>query len=69
MVERSYFYGKYPDLSDSKLKSYVSLLEDIDSSAASGLSLATVCLSSYTKKTKTKALLTKCFVFGGVTRI
>ena len=31
MMEWSYFYDKYSDLSDSKLKSYISLLEDIDS--------------------------------------
>ena len=30
MIEWSYFYDKYSDLSDSKLKSYISLLEDID---------------------------------------
>ena len=32
MVEWSYFYDKYLDLTDSKLKSYISLLEDIDDS-------------------------------------
>ena len=31
MMEWSYFYDKYSELSDSKLKSYISLLEDIDS--------------------------------------
>ena len=31
MMEWSYFYYKYSELSDSKLKSYISLLEDIDS--------------------------------------
>ena len=30
-MEWSYFYDKYYDLSDSKLKSYIALLEDIDS--------------------------------------
>ena len=30
-MEWSYFYDKYSDLSESKLKSYISLLEDIDS--------------------------------------
>ena len=30
-MEWSYFYDKYSELSDSKLKSYISLLEDIDS--------------------------------------
>ena len=31
MMEWSYFYDKYSEWSDSKLKSYISLLEDIDS--------------------------------------
>lgn len=31
MMEWSYFYDKYSELSDSKLKSYISLLGDIDS--------------------------------------
>lgn len=31
MMDWSYFYDKYSELSDSKLKSYISLLEDIDS--------------------------------------
>ena len=31
MMEWSYFYGKYSTPSDSKIKSYISLLEDIDS--------------------------------------
>ena len=31
MMEWAYFYDKYSELSDSKLKSYISLLEDIDS--------------------------------------
>ena len=31
MMEWSYFYDKYSELSDSKLKLYISLLEDIDS--------------------------------------
>ena len=31
MMEWSYFYDKYSELSDSKLKSYISILEDIDS--------------------------------------
>ena len=30
MMKWSYFYDKHSDLSDSKLKSYISLLEDID---------------------------------------
>ncbi len=32
MVEWSYFYGEYLDLPDSRLKSYISRLEDVDSS-------------------------------------
>ena len=49
MMEWSYFYDKYSELSDSKLKSYISLLEDIDS----GSELADVVVGIENEEIKT----------------